>query len=222
MANEFRAWFRAMMSIVCTRFVIGVVFCAGMAFGANAADDAQHFDFGVTRPTKSHNLVTPDTMYTDESGFGIELGSTVRAEMRHSLLVHTGFLASDHPFYFSVAVHEGDYRVTVKLGDARGASQTTVKAESRRLMLENVVTRRGEFAIRSFIANAHNSHLAPSQLNALGGTEIRTKNRKRGSYTLDDKMTLESSGSAPKVVSVEIEPVQVPRVFLFSDSTVVA
>jgi len=220
MANEFPAWRGAMMSIVGTRFVMGVVLCAGMAFGASAADDARHFDFGAPRPAKGHRLVTPDTMYTDESGFGFEPGSIVRAEMRRDLLAPTGFLTSDRPFYFSVAVPEGDYRVTVKLGDARGRSQTTVKAESRRLMLENAVTRRGEFAIRSFIVNVRNSHLAPPPLNAPGGTEVRIKDRERGSYTWDDKLTLEFSGSAPKVVSVKIEPVQVPRVFLFGDSTV--
>lgn len=39
------------------------------------------------------------------------------------------------PLVISVAVPEGNYRVTVELGDAQRASSTTVKSENRRLML---------------------------------------------------------------------------------------
>jgi len=43
--------------------------------------------------------------------------------------------AAKPPFYFSVAVpEEGNYRVTVMLGDRDAESVTTVKAELRRLM----------------------------------------------------------------------------------------
>ena len=46
------------------------------------------------------------------------------------------------PLVISVAVPEGNYRVTVKLGDARAATSTTVKSENRRLMLEERRRRR--------------------------------------------------------------------------------
>ena len=45
--------------------------------------------------------------------------------------------SSDKPFFFSVALPEGSYRVKVVLGGER-ASTTTVWAEARRLMLEKV------------------------------------------------------------------------------------
>ena len=48
----------------------------------------------------------------------------------------------------SVALPEGNYHVTVTLGDRDGESTTTVKAESRRLMLEKVRTAPGKFATR--------------------------------------------------------------------------
>jgi lysophospholipase L1-like esterase len=159
-------------------------------------------------------------MYTDESGFGLEPGSAARAEIRNRHAWRTGYLTSDRPLLFSVAVPEGDYRVTVKLGDMQGVSDTTVRAESRRLMLEKVTTRRGEFATRSFIVNVRNARLAPPPPNAPGGAEVRIKDGERGSYTWDDKLTLEFSGAAPKIVQVRIEPVQVPRIFLLGDSTV--
>src|SRR5438045_5364253 len=46
----------------------------------------------------------------------------------------------------SVPLSEGNYTVTVTLGDASGESTTTVKAEQRRLMLEQGDTRPGEFS----------------------------------------------------------------------------
>jgi lysophospholipase L1-like esterase len=209
-----------MMSITCRRYVTTIVLCAGMTFEAHAANPSWRFDFGVSKPATGHHLVAPDVVYTDERGYGLEPGSVVHAETHHGLFAQTGFLTSDRPFFFSVAVPEGDYRVTVTLGDARGVSETTVKAESRRLMLEKVVTPRGKMVTRSFIVNVRNARLTPPPPNAPGGTEVRIKDRERGSYTWDDKLTLEFTGPAPKVESVQIEPFQVTRVFLFGDSTV--
>ena len=67
--------------------------------------------------------------------------------------LRSGFVTSDKPFYFSVAVPEGNYKVTATLGDPEGESTTTIKAELRRLMLEHVHTKNEEFAVRSFIVN---------------------------------------------------------------------
>src|ERR1035438_8153740 len=63
------------------------------------------------------------------------------------------------PFYFSVAVPEGNFKVTVGVGSAQGACDTMVKAESRRLMLETVHTTPGQIVSRSFFVNVRNSHL---------------------------------------------------------------
>lgn len=204
----------------CVRLAVGIAILGGIAVQAGAADDASRFDFGTGRPGSGHRIVTPDTIYTNEAGFGLEPGSSVRVEIRNGLVSRSSFLTSDHPFFFSAAVPEGDYRVTVKLGDTQGESDTTVRAESRRLMLERVTTRKGEIVARSFIVNVRNTHLAPPPPNAPGGSEVRIKERERDSYTWDDKLALEFSGAAAKVSSVGIEPVQVPRIFLFGDSTV--
>ena len=55
--------------------------------------------------------------------------------------------------YFSVAVPDGNYKVTVTLGSRKRKAETVVRAESRRLMLENVATKKGQFAEYSFIVN---------------------------------------------------------------------
>lgn len=122
-------------------------------------------------------------------------------------------------FLFSAAVPEGNYRVTVRLGDRRAASHTSVKAESRRLMLRNITTKPGQYVTASFIVNVRTAALAPPPANAPGGTAVRLKPREAGSFTWDDKLTLEFLGD-PHVASIDIEPVTVPTVFLAGDSTV--
>ncbi|MFE8583539.1 rhamnogalacturonan acetylesterase [Sphingomonas sp. NCPPB 2930] len=124
------------------------------------------------------------------------------------------------PHLFSVAVPPGNYAVTVTLGDPARASDTTIKAESRRLMLEAVRTRAGEFVTRRFIVNVRTPALAPPPANAPGGDAVRLKPREIGSFTWDDRLTLEILGPAPALRRVSVAPVEVPTLFLLGDSTV--
>ncbi len=156
-----------------------------------------HFDLGT--------LPLSET-YTPLRGYGFDLGTQPTADNR--------------PFYFSVSVPEGNYRVTVTLGDPRAASNTTVKAESRRLMLEAVATAPGEFETRTFIVNVRTTALPAPPANAPGGTSVILNDREEGSLTWDRKLTLEFGGPAPRVGSVVIERAEVPTVFLVGDSTV--
>ena len=57
------------------------------------------------------------------------------------------------PFYFSVPVDDGNYKVTLTLGSKKRAGQTVVRAESRRLFVENAQTRKGQFQTVSFIVS---------------------------------------------------------------------
>lgn len=117
-------------------------------------------------------------------------------------------------FLFSAAVPEGNYRVTIRV-----SGSVTVKAESRRLMLRDITTRPGQYVTASFIVNVRNAQLAPPPANAPGGSQVRLNSREAGSYTWDDKLTLEFLGD-PRVASIDIERVDVPTVFLAGDSTV--
>ncbi len=91
------------------------------------------FAFGAGDVPDDFVLVSPDAGFGKEYGF--DLGTRPVAG--------SGFVTSDKPSYFSVAVPEGNYNVTVKLGDPAGDCVTTVKAEPRRLMLEHVHTAAG-------------------------------------------------------------------------------
>jgi lysophospholipase L1-like esterase len=135
-------------------------------------------------------------VYSKDRGYGFEPGATTAATAN-------GFVTSDKPFYFSIAEPEGNYKVTVTLGDPAGESDTSVKAELRRLMLEDIKTTRGQIITRSFVVN------------------VRTpRENTTEAWAWDDKLTLEFNGSRPCLRSLAVEKVDVPTVFLLGDSTV--
>ena len=141
--------------------------------------------------------------YSDDNGYGFEPAAPGAVPNR-----------------FSMKAHEGNYRVTVRFGDQKAASRTTVKAEARRLMVEDVSTKRGQFTERTFIVNVRTPALAAPPENAPGGTAVRLKPREQDSPTWDNKLTLEFLGSAPKVSALTIQPADVPTIYLAGDSTV--
>lgn len=120
---------------------------------------------------------------------------------------------------FSVKMPEGNYRVTVTFGDRRLPSETTVLAESRRLMIDRLKTPRG-FVARSFVVHVKQPQLAAPPENAPGKTGVRLKPREMDSADWDDKLSLTFGGARPSVASVKIESANVPAVFLMGDSTV--
>ncbi|MEO8113706.1 MAG: GDSL-type esterase/lipase family protein, partial [Phenylobacterium sp.] len=133
---------------------------------------------------------------------------------------HGGYgFESGSPRIFSVAAPPGNYRVTVTLGGAP-ASATTIEAETRRLMLQDVRTARGQTVQRSFVVNVRDASLAPPPPNGPGGAEVRLHPQERGGFTWDDRLTLELLGPAPAMQAVMIEPAEATTVFLFGDSTV--
>ena len=102
---------------------------------------------------------------------------------------------SERPFYFSVPVEDGNYKVTVTLGNKKKAAQTVVRAESRRLMVENCVTKKGKFETYSFIVNKRSQEIP-------GGGKV--------------------NGAAPAVQRICIEPdTTATTIFLCGNSTVV-
>ena len=114
------------------------------------------FDFGSGPVAPGYTQVLPTSAYSTETGYGLEPGAAVTATDRGQPdALQQDFLTSDRPFLFSVAVPEGNYNVKVTLGDQTGESNTTVKAEQRRLMLENVNTAAGKFEMRTFTVNVH-------------------------------------------------------------------
>jgi lysophospholipase L1-like esterase len=126
----------------------------------------------------------------------------------------------DGPALFSIAAAPGNYRVTVTIGLPNEATETTIKAESRRLMVDALKVGAGRHDTVSFIVNVRDAKLAPPPVNAPGGSHVLLKPREQDSFTWDDKLTLEVLGAHPGVTAIAIEPVTIPTVFLLGDSTV--
>ena len=120
---------------------------------------------------------------------------------------------------FSVRLPEGNYRVSVRLGGGAPGT-TTLLAEQRRLVLENVHTPAHKHVDLAFIVNVRTAALAPPPPNAPGGDAVRLEPRELDGLTWDDRLTLEFAGAAPRVASLSIEPAEVPTLYLAGDSTV--
>ena len=96
---------------------------------------------------------------------------------------------SNAPFFYSVKVADGNYKVTVVLGSKKKAGKTVVRAENRRLMLDEVSTRKGEFKTYSFIVNKRSPYITDKK-------NVKIKAREKGYFTWDEKLTLEFTGVA--------------------------
>ena len=122
---------------------------------------------------------------------------------------------SHEPFNFSAAVPDGNYRVTVTLGNKKKAGQTVVRAESRRHYVDEVVTKKGKTATVSFVVNKHSPVIDSN-------TRVKLKPREVDYKNWDDSLNLSFCGLTPAVQHIHIEPVtDITTVFLCGNSTVV-
>ena len=173
------------------------------------------FDFGSGQAAAGYTKVNADATYSADKGYGFDFDTKPTIISRGGKdLLKSDFATDKKPFYFSVNLPEGNYKVTVTLGDAKEASNTTVKAESRRLMLENVHTNPGQFVTKTFVLN-----IKDRKIN--NGQQVSLKPRELTKLDWDDKLTLEFDGQ-PAVDAVEITlATDQVTVFLAGNSTVV-
>jgi lysophospholipase L1-like esterase len=175
-----------------------------------------NFDFGPGKVAPGYKQVLQTTTYSKELGYGFEPDSAVSCVDRGGGdALRSDLCSSDQPFFFSVALPEGNYNVTITFGDRNAETTTTVKAELRRLMLEEVHTAAGKFATRSFTVNIRRPQIS-------AGGEVKLKDREKTSeaWAWDEKLTLEFNNQRPSVCAIEITKVDVPTLFLLGDSTV--
>ena len=200
-----------------TSFVLVVVLSMARQSPAQTARPHFRFDFGPGKVSAGFTQILGNTVYDPATGYGFEPGPQVSCLDRGGDdPLRSDFCTSDRPFFFSVRLPEGNYKITVTLGDETAASTTTVKAELRRLMLERVHTVPGQFVVRTFTVNIRTPRISD-------GREVRLKEReKREEATAwDDKLTLEFNDARPAVCALEITPVDnAVTVFLLGDSTV--
>ena len=181
--------------------------------------NAFKFDLTPGKPASGYTQVLPETVYNPQTGYGFDRGSVVNAVNNGGKnALQDGYVTSGKPFFFSVKIPEGNYNVKVVLGDAKGSSATTIKAECRRMMIEKIETANGKFTTAEFTVHVKDSVIRRPE----GNTKVRLKSREFVYLHWDDKLTLEFNNSAPKVASIEISPATgIPVVFLAGNSTVV-
>lgn len=143
--------------------------------------------------------------YNEFDGYGYDFGTVPVAD-------------GSAPWFFSVRVPDGSYVVTVDLGDRKRASNTTVRAESRRLIMQDVPVKKGKSDLRSFTVCKRSPAISLRD-------SVKINPREVGTCTWDDKLTLEFTGKAPAVRSISIRPLEesdsVTTLYLCGNSTVV-
>ena len=155
--------------------------------------EAQTFDFDMTKSQPA---------YTDALGYGYDVnGVPAKGAMT--------------PFYFSVKVPDGNYKVTVTLGHKKKPAQTVVRGESRRLFIDKVITKKGHLETFSFVVNKRSPYINEKM-------SVRIKDREKDYLNWDDRLTLEFNGPAPAVSRIRIErDTTATTMFLCGNSTVV-
>jgi lysophospholipase L1-like esterase len=130
--------------------------------------------------------------------------------------------SSAKPFFFSISVPDGNYQVTLYLGGPF-ASSTTVRAESRRLFVDQMHVPAGGSRRIVFNVNVRSVDIVPSadMQPTTAPLKVKIKPREVGALDWDNKLTLEFNGDQPSVRSIQIKRVNVPTLYIAGDSTVV-
>ena len=112
-----------------------LLFTSLLTLVSSVTVNAQSFDIDMTKT---------QTSYKAGNGQGFDIVAAPKSK-------------SNAPFFYSVKVPDGNYKVIVVLGSKKKAGKTVVRAENRRLMLDEVSTKKGEFKTYSFIVNKRGS-----------------------------------------------------------------
>ena len=172
------------------------------------------FEFGHAPAQKGFIGVDASTTYSDQSGYGFDLNTHPKDFSFQGKMFHGEGIEDTTSFFFSVALPEGNYNVKIWFAGSSTPSNTTVKAESRRLMLLHVTTAVGLLSSQTFSVNIRNSKINDT-------LSIKLKPREIGKLDWDNKLTLEFGGKHPAIVAIKITQNDTePTAFIFGDSTV--
>jgi len=180
-----------------------------------SAQTSFKFDFGSGAVQKGYLKVDDKTLYSKGLGYGFDFVAPPQAVKFGNDPLKGDACVSDHGFYFSVDVPEGNYRVKLLLGNGSRPSLTTVRGESRRLFIEKLATQKGEFKEVVFTTNVRYVEIDSTE-------KVRIKDREKSKANWDHKLTIEFNDAAPSVCAMEVERVEdAVTVFLCGNSTVV-
>lgn len=193
-----------------------LAFALSLSFAPFAAAAPQPITFpftvklGSSTASERPEAVAREELYSAQRSQGFEPGKAYKP---------------GQPFHYTVRVpREGNYRVTVMLGDPREAGLTTIKAELRRLVVADAIaTAPGEFKRVSFVVNTRTPRIAAVNTPAIAAGVVKLKAPRetvQEAWAWDDAITLEFCNTRPYVQAITVEPFDVPTLFLLGDSTV--
>ncbi|GEN75295.1 rhamnogalacturonan acetylesterase [Chryseobacterium hagamense] len=194
-----------------------IVFICSFYFGQQTGFK---FDFGGNRFEKGYIPVTSTSKFDKKVGYGFMDISGLQSVDNGGNALTGDFITGNKPFYFSVVLPEGNYTVKLNLGDTEGVSETTVRVENRRLMLNEVRTPKGKTVERAITVHVKDSIIRKQDGTRIGTVKLKARERKYLHW--DNLLTIEFNGKAPKVCSVIIQADKIAKtVYLTGDSTVV-
>ncbi|MCY0970513.1 rhamnogalacturonan acetylesterase [Chryseobacterium wangxinyae] len=196
--------------------LLTVLFCATIF----AQQTTFKFDFGGKRVEKDFISITSTSKFDKKLGYGFMDISGLKSVDNGGNALTGDFIISEKPFYFSVAIPEGNYNITLNLGDSKGSSETTVRVENRRLMLNDIKTKKGEIVQKQITVYVKDSIIRNQDGTQIGIVKLKPRERKYLHW--DNLLTIEFNDKAPKVCSIIIQPNKTAKtIYLTGDSTVV-
>lgn len=170
-------------------------------------------EFSFLEPYSSSSIVLQNPEpYTENGGYGFEYGTQASV----AFLEDSRSLYSEQPFYFSIKLPEGNYKVTIGYkGLADRSFTSTVRSESRRLHLQETHVPQNKMLQKSFVVNRKDAKIKEGEYVAL------KKPRELEKLDRDDKLTLEFQHTS-NIAFIRVEKAEdIPTIFLAGNSTVV-
>jgi len=165
------------------------------------------FNFGTSLKNSKATIINSALGYDPNVGYGFDFNTVSNVK------INSESFSTTKPTYFSVKLPEGNYKVEVVIGNFEKESNITIKAESRRLMLNQFAIQKGKSITKIFNVNIRTPKIDENQ-------NITLKDREKDIFDWDDKLTLEFLGEV-SIQSIKITlKNDLTVVYLSGDSTV--
>lgn len=165
------------------------------------------FNFGTSLKNSKARIINTALVYDSNLGYGFDFNTASNIKM------NSDSFSTEKPTYFSVKLPEGNYQVEIVMGNSEKDSNITIKAESRRLMLNQFAIQKGKSITKIFNVNIRTPKIDDNQ-------NITLKDREKDIFDWDDKLTLEFLGEV-SIQSIKITlKNDLTVVYLAGDSTV--